>query len=86
MNGTEIWHLPGLAVERLLVTNDYVIAQASERTLRVIRADGTVLGQLVTSSDIRTVAAAPGANLLLTANAERAIEAWQLPKVEPAAG
>ncbi len=86
VNGTEIWHLPGLAVERLLVTNDYVIAQASERTLRVIRADGTVLGQLVTSSDIRTVAAAPGANLLLTANAERAIEAWQLPKVEPAAG
>ena len=86
VNGTEVWHIPGLPVERLLVTNDYVIAQASERTFSVIRADGTALGQLVTSSEIRAVAAAPAANLLLTASAERAIEAWQLPKVEPPSG
>lgn len=86
VNGTEVWHIPGLAAERLLVTNDYVIAQASERTFNVIRADGVALGQLVTSSEVRAAAAAPGANLLLTANAERAIEAWRLPDVEPAAG
>lgn len=86
VNGTEAWRIPGLATERLLVTNDYVIAQTSERVVRVIRADGTVLGQLVTSAEIRAIAAAPAANLLLTANAERAIEAWQLPEVEPAAG
>ena len=86
VNGTEIWHIPGLTVERLLVTKDYVIAQASERTFSVIRSDGTPLGQLVTSSEIRAVTAAPAANLLFTANAERAIEAWQLPKIEPAAG
>ena len=86
VNGTEVWHIPGLIVERLLVTNGYVVAQSSERTFRVIRADGTMLGQLVTSSEVRAVAAAPAANLLLTANAERAIEAWQLPQVDPAAG
>ncbi len=86
VTGTQLWQVPGLAVDRLLVTDAYVIAQTSERALTVIRADGTQLGQLVTSSEIRTVAAAPGANLLLTANAERTIEAWQLPDVEPAAG
>ncbi len=86
LTGTQLWQVPGLAVERLLVTNDYVIAQTSERTLVVIRSDGTQLGQLVTSSEIRAVAAAPAANLLLTANAERAIESWQLPEIEPAAG
>ena len=86
VTGTELWQIPGLAVERLLVTDAYVIAQTSERALAVIRADGAQLGQLVTSSEIRAVAAAPAANLLLTANAERAIEAWQLPEVEPAAG
>ena len=86
VNGTELWRVPGLAVERLLVTDAYVISQTSERTFAVHRADGSHLGQLVTSSDIRAVAAAPAANLLLTANAERAIEAWQLPDVEPAAG
>lgn len=86
VNGTELWRVPGLAVERLLVTDAYVISQTSERTFAVHRADGSHLGQLVTSSDIRAVAAAPAANLLLTANAERAIEAWQLPEVEPAAG
>lgn len=86
ITGTEVWQIPGLAVERLLVTDAYVIAQTSERALAVLRADGTRLGQLVTSSEIRAVTAAPGANLLLTANAERTIEAWQLPEVEPAAG
>ena len=86
LTGTELWQIPGLAVERLLATNDFVIAQTSERTLVVVRSDGTRLGQLVTSSEIRAVAAAPAANLLLTANAERTIEAWQLPEVEPAAG
>ena len=86
LTGTELWQIPGLAVERLLATNDYVIAQTSERALVVVRSDGTQLGQLVTSSEIRAVAAAPVANLLLTANAERAIEAWQLPEIEPAAG
>lgn len=86
LTGTQLWQVPGLAVERLLVTNDYVIAQTSERTLVVIRSDGAQLGQLVTSSEIRAVAAAPAANLLLTANAERAIESWQLPEIEPAAG
>ncbi len=86
VTGTELWQVPGLAVERLLVTDAYVIAQTSERALTVIRADGMQLGQLVTSSEIRAVAAAPAANLLLAANAERAIEAWQLPEVEPAAG
>lgn len=86
LTGTELWQVPGLSVERLLVTNDYVIAQTSERALAVIRADGTQLGQLVTSSEIRAVAAAPAANLLLAANAERAIEAWQLPAIEPPAG
>ena len=86
ITGTEVWQIPGLAVERLLVTDAYVIAQTSERVLAVIRADGTRLGQLVTASEIRAVTAAPGANLLLTANAERAIEAWQLPEIEPAAG
>jgi len=86
VNGTELWRVPGLAVERLLVTDAYVVSQTSERTFAVHRADGSHLGQLVTSSDIRAVAAAPAANLLLTANAERAIEAWQLPEVEPAAG
>ncbi|MCY3749665.1 MAG: PQQ-binding-like beta-propeller repeat protein [Chloroflexi bacterium] len=86
VTGTELWQVPGLAVERLLVTDAYVIAQTSERALAVFRADGTQLGQLVTSSEIRAAAAAPAANLLLTANAQRAIEAWQLPDVEPAAG
>ena len=86
LTGTQLWQVPGLTVERLLVTNSYVIAQTSERALVVIRPDGTKLGQLVTSSEIRAVAAAPAANLLLTANAERAIEAWQLPEIEPAAG
>ena len=86
ITGTELWQVPGLAVERLLVTDAYVIAQTSERALTVIRADGAQLGELVTSSEIRAVATAPAANLLLTANAERAIEAWQLPEVEPAAG
>ena len=86
LTGSQLWQLPGLAVERLLVTNDYVIAQTSERALVVVRPDGTRLGQLVTSSEIRAVAVAPAANLLLTANAERAIEAWQLPRIEPAAG
>ncbi len=86
VTGTELWQIPGLVVERLLVTDAYVIAQTSERALAVIRADGAQLGQLVTSSEIRAVAAAPAANLLLTANAERAIEAWQLPEIEPAAG
>lgn len=86
VTGTELWRVPGLAVERLLVTDAYVIAQTSERALTVIRADGEQLGQLVTSSEIRAVAAAPAANLLLAANAERAIEAWQLPEIEPAAG
>ena len=75
--------MPGLAVEHLLVTDAYVIAQTSERALTVIRADGEQLGQLVTSSEIRAVAAAPTANLLLAANAQRAIEAWQLPEIEP---
>lgn len=86
VNGTEVWHIPGLAVERLLVTNDFVIVQTSERTLSVIRSDGSALGQVVTSSEIRAAAVAPSANLLLTANAERAIEAWQLPDIEPASG
>lgn len=86
VNGTELWRVPGLAVERLLVTDAYVISQTSQRTFAVHRTDGSHLGQLVTSSDIRAVAAAPAANLLLTANAERAIEAWHLPEVEPAAG
>ena len=86
VTGTELWQVPGLAVQRLLVTDAYVIAQTSERALTVIRTDGAQLGQLVTSSEIRAVAAAPAANLLLTANAERAIEAWQLPEIEPAAG
>lgn len=86
VNGTEVWHVPGLSVERLLVTNDYVIVQTSERTFRVVRVDGSTLGQVVTSSEIRASAAAPSANLLLTANAERAIEAWRLPETEPAAG
>ena len=84
--GNQLWQVPGLTVDRLLVTNSYVIAQVSERALVVIRSDGTQLGQLVTSSEIRAVAAAPAADLLLTANAERAIEAWQLPEIEPAAG
>ena len=86
LTGTELWQVPGLAVERLLVTNDYVIAQTSERALTVVRTDGTQLGQLLTSSEIRAIAAAPAANLLLTANSERAIEAWRLPQIEPAAG
>jgi DNA-binding beta-propeller fold protein YncE len=86
ISGTELWRIPGLPVENLLVTDGYVVAQTSERTFSVLRADGSQLGQLVTSSEIRAVAAAPAANLLFTANAERAVEAWQLPEIEPAAG
>ena len=86
VNGTEVWHIPGLPVERLLVTNDYVIAQVSERTFNVIHADGTPLGQLIASSEIRAAAAAPAANLLVAANAERAIEAWRLPEAPPPSG
>ncbi len=86
LDGTEIWKAPGLTGTVLLVTDNYVALQTAERTFMVLRSDGSPLGQLVTASPVRAAVAAPAADTLLTASADRAIEAWRLPEAAPAAG
>lgn len=86
IHGTQLWQIPGLVADRLLVTNNYIIVQTNERTFRVFRSDGTHLGQVITSSVIRAASTAQAKNLLLAATADKSVEAWRLPNVSHATG
>ena len=86
VNGTQLWQVPGLVVERLLVTTDYVIVQTNERTFKVFRSDGAKLGHVIASSAVQAASAAREQNLLLAATVDRSVEAWQLPNVSRATG
>ena len=78
-DGREMWFLPGLVTEEVLTTRDYVVARVDESTLSIIRSDGTLLGQVATLAPIRSLAVAPGQNLVIAATTERNIQAWQPP-------
>ena len=86
IHGTQLWQIPGLVADRLLVTNNYIIVQTNERTFRVFRSDGTHLGQVITSSVIRAASTAQAENLLLAATADKSVEAWRLPNISHATG
>ena len=79
-DGTEVWKKLGLAAQDLAVTKDYIIAQTDDRTFWVFRSDGSTLGKLTISSPIQAFALSRPNNLLITANADRTIEAWKLPE------
>ena len=80
-DGTEVWEKIPVDAQELAVTKDYVIAQTDELTFQVFRSDGSRLGKLSMSSPIKAFTLSRTNNLLITANRDRTIEAWQLPAI-----
>jgi len=81
LDGTEVWFAPRVRARAVYPMDDYVAALVDDMTITIIRSDGAVLGDATTLAAIRGVAVAPGLNRLFAVNAERQLQAWQLPPV-----
>ena len=84
IDASEIWFVPGLQARQVLPTRDYAAAAIDDLTVTIIRSDGSLLGDATTPSAIRGLAVAPERNLLIVLSADRSLQAWQLPEVQPA--